>query len=149
MQFTADHATASPSSFVFDRLGLVIALIIIAAIFIQPFALVRPNRIAATAPVYIWNALPLLQALVLIVLALGTALIMALRSKSGVRLGILVITLIMLAISIGWSATYLTPTGNNYARVSPGGSLWLMVFALALAIGDTLVRLHLRPRHGW
>ena len=145
MQIIADRAAASPSRFAFDRLGLVIALIIILAMFIQPFALVRPNRVAATAPVYIWNALPLLQALVLIALALGTALIMALRSKSGVRLGILVITLIMLAISIGWSATYLTPAGNNYARVSPGGSLWLMVFALALAIGDTLVRLRLKP----
>lgn len=145
MQLTADRAAASPSRFAFDRLGLVIALIIIAAILFQPFALVRPNRVAATAPVYIWNALPLAQALVLIALTLGTALIMALRSKLALRLGILVITLIVIAIAIGWSATYLTPAGNNYARVSPGGGLWLIVFALALAIGDTLVRLNLKP----
>ncbi|MFC7067641.1 ABC transporter permease subunit [Brucella rhizosphaerae] len=144
MQLTADRAAAPPSRFTFDRLGLVIALIIIAAILFQPFALVRPNRVAATAPVYIWNALPLAQALVLIALTLGTALIMALRSKLALRLGILVITLIVIAIAIGWSATYLTP-GNNYARVSPGGGLWLIVFALALAIGDTLVRLNLKP----
>ncbi|MFD2651894.1 ABC transporter permease [Brucella rhizosphaerae] len=145
MQLTADRAAAPPSRFTFDRLGLVIALIIIAAILFQPFALVRPNRVAATAPVYIWNALPLAQALVLIALTLGTALIMALRSKLALRLGILVITLIVIAIAIGWSATYLTPAGNNYARVSPGGGLWLIVFALALAIGDTLVRLNLKP----
>lgn len=144
MQLTADR-TAAASRSVFDRLGLVIALIIIAALIIPPFALVRPNRVAATAPVYIWNAFPSLQAFALIVISLMTAFVMSVRTQLTLRLGLLVITLVALAIAMGWSATYLTPAGNNYARVSPGGSPWLLVFALALAIGDTLVRLHLKP----
>ncbi|HWT61942.1 MAG TPA: ABC transporter permease [Ochrobactrum sp.] len=144
MQLTADR-TAAASRSVFDRLGLVIALIIIAALIIQPFALVRPNRVAATAPVYIWNAFPSLQAFALIVILFITALVMSVRTQLTRRLGLLVITLVALAIAMGWSATYLTLAGNNYARVSPGGSPWLLVFALALAIGDTLVRLHLKP----
>lgn len=145
MQVAAGRTAASPSRFAFDRLGLVIAIIIVLSMVIQPFALVRPNRVAATAPVYIWSALPSLQAFAIIALSLITAAVMAMRTQLILRLGVLVITLVALAIAIGWSATYLTPAGNNYARVSPGGSLWLILFALALAIGDTLVRLRLKP----
>jgi len=145
MQTAAGRTVTSVSRHAFDRLGLVIALIIVVALFAQPFALVRPNRVAATSPVHLWNALPLLEALVLIAMALGSALVMALRSQLAFRLGILAATLVALVVGIGWSATYLTPADNNYARVSPGGGLWLIVFALALAIGDTLVRLRLRP----
>lgn len=145
MQTAAGPIAASSPRSAFDRLGLVIALIVVVALFAQPFSLVRPNRVAATAPVYLWNALPLLQAAVLIAMALGSALVMALRVRLVPRLALLAATLVALVIGAGWSATHLTPAGNAYARVSPGGGLWLLVFALSLAIGDTLVRLRLKP----
>lgn len=145
MQINAAQNTSPATRVSFDRLGIVIALIIILAMALQPFALVRPNRIAATAPVYIWQALPLLQSFILIALAIAAALIMVIRSSSHLRLAILTIVLITLALAMGWSATYLTPENNAYARVSPGGCLWCLLFAYALAIGDTLVRMKLKP----
>lgn len=145
MQIAAGRTAASSSRFAFDRLGLVIALIIVVALFAQPFALVRPNRVAATSPIHLWNALPLLPAAALIAMTLGSGLVMALRSHLVLRLGILVTTLVALVIGMGWSATHLTPVDNGYARVSPGGGLWLIVFSLSLAVGDTFVRLRLRP----
>jgi osmoprotectant transport system permease protein len=130
MPIQAETATASSSRLALDRLGLVIAAIILAALIFQPFALFRPNRIAATTPFYLWEALPLLQAATFIILALLTSAIMVIRTALKLRLGILVVTLIALALAIGWSATWLTPAGNNYARVSAGGAVWLMLFAL-------------------
>ncbi|MBV2142998.1 ABC transporter permease [Falsochrobactrum sp. TDYN1] len=144
MQSKADHATAAHARLSFDRLGLVIALIIIVAL-VQPFALVRPNRIAATAPVTILDALPFWQSLAMIALALGSVLAMVWRTAPQLRLAILSVSLLALAITIGSSASYLTPSDNDYARVSPGSSFWLMFLALALAIGDTFVRLQLKP----
>lgn len=145
MRIAAGSIADSPARFALDRLGLVISLILAMAIILQPFALVRPNRIAATAPIYIWNALPILQAAVIITLSFLAAALITVRSSPVLRLAILFITLVALAIGIGLSATDLTPSGNNYARVSPGGAVWLMLFALALAIGDTLVRMQLTP----
>jgi osmoprotectant transport system permease protein len=57
--------------------------------------------------------------------------------------GLLVLT--TLAILIGWSATYLTPADDTFARVSPGAGFWLLAFAFALLIADALIRLRLGP----
>lgn len=145
MQMTAGRDTAASSRFSIDRLGVVIALIVILSLLFQPFALLRPNRVAATAAVQVLNALPLAQALLLIGLMLTTVCLLVVRSPLKLRLCALVATLVATAIAIGFSARYLTPAGNNYARVSPGGAVWLLAFALALAIGDTLVRMRLAP----
>ncbi|QWK81776.1 ABC transporter permease [Ochrobactrum sp. BTU1] len=145
MQTSAGRTAAAPSLFTLDRLGTVIALLLILALVIQPFALVRPNRVAATAPVYILNALPLLPSFALSGLILVSSVVMANRSSLKLRLAVLLVTIIMAGLGIGLSATFLTPAGNNYARISPGAGFWLMLFALALAIGDTLVRMQLKP----
>ncbi|WP_312467521.1 ABC transporter permease [Brucella sp.] len=145
MQMTAGRNTAAALRFSLDRLGVVIALILIVSLIFQPFALLRPNRVAATAPVQVLDALPLAQALLLIGLILVTVGLLVVRSPLKLRLCAVVATLIATAIAIGFSARYLTPAGNNYARVSPGGTVWLLAFALALAIGDTLVRMRLAP----
>src|SRR5690606_21313625 len=135
MQSPADHAAAFPARFRIDRLGLVIALIVVLALTLQPFALVRPNRIAAAEPVFVASALAFWQSLVVIGLALASALMMALRTALLSRLAILCLTLLALAVAIGASANYLTPAESNYTRVSPGGCFWLLFLALALAIG--------------
>ncbi len=145
MQMSAARNTAASSRFSVDRLGMVIALIVIFSLLLQPFALLRPNRVAATAPVQVLDALPLPQALLLIGLMLITVGLLVMRSPLKLRLCALVATLLAVAIAVGLSARYLTPAGNNYARVSPGGTVWLITFALALAIGDTLVRMRLPP----
>ncbi|MCL7999948.1 ABC transporter permease [Brucella sp. 21LCYQ03] len=144
MQIAIGRITLS-SRFAIDHLGLAVSLIMLLAIIFQPFALIRPNRIAPADSIYLWQALPILQSTLLISLLLLTFGILVLRSSPVTRLIMLVITLVAFAIGIGWSATYLTPAGNNYARVSPGGCLWLILFALALAIGDSLVRMQLTP----
>ncbi len=145
MQITAGRNTAAALRFSIDRLGVVIALILILSLIVQPFALLRPNRVAATAPVQLVDALPFTQAVFLMGLILITVALLVVRSPLRLRLSALIATLIAVAIAIGLSADYLTPAGNNYARVSPGGTVWLITFALALAIGDTLVRMRLAP----
>jgi osmoprotectant transport system permease protein len=51
----------------------------------------------------------------------------------------------VLFVCIGWSGSYLTPDGDTFARVSPGGGFWLLVFAFALLVTDALTRLHFAP----
>lgn len=131
MQITAGRNTAAALRFSIDRLGVVIALILILSLIVQPFALLRPNRVAATAPVQLVDALPFTQAVFLMGLILITVALLVVRSPLRLRLSALIATLIAVAIAIGLSADYLTPAGNNYARVSPGGTVWLITFALA------------------
>src|SRR5690606_36463131 len=144
MQARAGSTSHSSTRFGLDRLGLVIAVLILAAIF-QPFAALRPNRIAAAAPVELWHALPFAQWVFLCALLQLCILIMVVRTKASLRFFILSIALFSLLFLIGSSGTYLAPADNNYARISPGGGFWFLLFALGLAIGDSVVKLKLKP----
>lgn len=144
MQARAGPTPNSSIRFRLDRLGLVIAILIAAAVF-QPFATLRPNRIAAAAPVELWHALPFAQWIWLCGLSLLCVLIMVVRTKASLRFLILSAALFSLLFLMGSSGTYLTPIDNNYARISPGSGFWLLLFALSLAIGDSVVKLNLKP----
>jgi osmoprotectant transport system permease protein len=144
MNLSGDNGHAcAPSRY--DRLGVVIGLAFSLAIFVMPFALVRPNRVAATVSVPVWQASDTLSVLVLGVTLLCAAAVVIFRTSPGLRLICLTAALVMLALFMGWSAGHLTPDNNSFARVSPGGGFWLLLSGLGLAIGDTLVRLRLGP----
>ncbi|TNC48435.1 ABC transporter permease [Rubellimicrobium rubrum] len=137
-------AAGRPNWLVFDKLGVLIGVIAAAGVML-PFALFRANRIVAGEGRGLAEALPSVVSAVLIgalVIGFMGALF---RVAPSVKLVAGVLALIGLAISIGWSARYLTPPEDTLARVSPAGGFWLLVLAFALLVADALIRLRPGP----
>ncbi|WP_375597843.1 ABC transporter permease [Devosia sp. Naph2] len=129
---------------VFDKLGLLIALIAFAgAVF--PFAVFRANRIVLGEGLLASSALPLPLAILLGLVALIGVGTMLLRVNPLIKLGIGLLALATLFVLIGQAATFLTPPDNTFARVSPGAGFWLLTFAFALMVTDALTRLKFGP----
>ncbi|WP_375449610.1 ABC transporter permease [uncultured Devosia sp.] len=144
MSIAITAASSRPAWLALDKLGVLIAII---AAFgaIQPFALFRANRIVLGEPRFLLDALPGFVSGVLIgVLLVGFATAL-LRFAVFAKLVAGFLVLGMLFVLLGWSAHYLTPEGDTFARVSPGSGFWLLVFAFALLVTDALTRLRLRP----
>ena len=142
---SAISASATPMRRAVDKLGVIIAAIAIAGLFLQPFALVRANRIVAAEGVMMWSALPALEAGLLIAALAAAVAVILMRSPVNLRLAVSVAAIAVLAVSVGHAGTYLTPADNNYARVSPGGGFWILLFAFAIALADATVRKKLSP----
>ena len=128
-----------------DKLGVIIALLVVAGVFFLPFVLSRPNRIVAGQPLVIGAALPALQAAFLYALIGLGALIALLRLPSPWRLGSAFLVIAALGYLLGTAANAMTPEGNTVARVSPGAGFWVLLFAFSLVAADALVRLRLGP----
>ncbi|HWU64253.1 MAG TPA: ABC transporter permease [Ensifer sp.] len=128
-----------------DRLGAVLVAIALAGLAFEPFALVRPNRIVAAQPVGLLSAIPPLEAWALLGVAISACSILLLRTWPALRLVVSALMLVLLAVAIGQSASYLTPPGNAYARVAPGGAFWIVSFAFSIALADASVRLKMSP----
>jgi osmoprotectant transport system permease protein len=129
----------------FDKLGVIVAAIGVAALTLQPFNLFRANRIVLGEPHPLWTALPPVEASLTIAAIVGGIVIVLLRTPNLLRLGASLAILALLGIMVGRSATYLIPADNSFARVSPGSGFWLLIFAFALTATDALVRLRLGP----
>lgn len=128
-----------------DKLGVVIALLVIVGTIFLPFVISRPNRIVQGEPLVIGAALPMLEAVLLYALvALGTAIAL-LHIASLWRLVASFVVIAALALLLGTAADGLTPDGNTVARVAPGGGFWVLLFSFALVAADALVRLRLGP----
>ncbi len=138
----ADRATARPR---LDRLGALIALLAAGAALLLPFAIARANRIVPGEGIGLSSALPPVEAVALalvLAVAIGIAVV---RTPIWIRLAASLVVLAALAIAIGRSASFLTPEGNTFARVSPGAGFWLLTFAFALLLADALTRARLGP----
>ncbi|MEJ5018351.1 ABC transporter permease [Ochrobactrum vermis] len=127
-----------------DKLGLVIAAIGLTGLLL-PFANFRANRIVQGEPRYLFEALPTEWALSLAVIVAAGLLIGVIHSHRLLRLLAALFCLASVMAAIGLAASYLSPTGNNYARVSPASGFWLLFFASALYVADGLVRLRAGP----
>ena len=127
-----------------DKLGLVIAAIGLSGLLL-PFANFRANRIVQGEPRHVFDALPNELALALAAIVAGGLLIGLVRSNNWLRLVAALFCLATVLAAIGLAATYLSPEGNNYARVSPASGFWLLFFASALYVADGLVRLRAGP----
>ncbi len=127
-----------------DKLGLVIAAIGLSSLLL-PFANFRANRIVQGEPRHVFDALPTELALALAAIVAGGLLIGLVRSNNWLRLVAALLGLATVLAAIGLAATYLSPEGNNYARVSPASGFWLLFFASALYVADGLVRLRAGP----
>lgn len=143
---TADIAApaARPTWLALDKLGVLIALIAAAGLFL-PFALFRATRIVLGEPRSILDALPSFPSGFLIGVLIVGFVVALLRFPVQAKLITGFLVLATLFVLIGQSATYLTPADNNFARVSPGAGLWLLVFAFALLVTDALTRLRFGP----
>lgn len=127
-----------------DKLGVLIALIAAAGASL-PFALFRANRIVLGEPRSLLDALPSFPSGVLIVALLIGFVVALLRFPIITKLVVGFLVLALLFVFIGWSASYLTPEGDTFARVSPGAGFWLLAFAFALLVTDALTRLRFAP----
>lgn len=128
-----------------DKLGVIIALLVLAGLFLLPFVISRPNRIVLGQPLAIAAALPLVHAAILYAMVALGALVALIRGPNLWRLVSSLVVLGALAVLLGTSASVLTPEGNTIARVSPGAGFWVLVFAFALVAADALIRMKLRP----
>lgn len=140
-------ATAGRAGFrlVPDKLGVVIVLLIGWALPFQPFAIFRANRIVLGEGRGLLEALPGGVAAGVALVVAAAALVALLRTPTGLRLAASLVAALALLVSVGLSATHLTPEGDTFARVSPGAGFWVTLAALALMAADALTRLRLKP----
>ncbi len=128
-----------------DRLGTVIAALIGVALFAAPFVTYRANRIVAGEGRLLTDALPPAGVVGTLAVVLGVALCAVLAHRPLVRLGAASLGLCVIFPAVGWSAGFVTPAGNTFARVSPSVGFWLLALAFALLAADALTRLRLGP----
>ena len=133
-----------PSWLALDKLGVLIALIAAAGAAL-PFALFRANRIVPGEGRSLADALPGLSSAFLTAALLVGFVVALLRFPVRAKLIAGLAVLAVLFVSIGWSAAFLTPPENSYARIAPGTGFWLLAFAFALLVADALTRLRLGP----
>lgn len=128
-----------------DGLGSVIAGLIGLALFASPFVTYRANRIVSGEGRLLVDALPPAGALGTIAVALGVALCAVLARKPLARLAAASVGLCVIFPAVGFSAGFVTPAGNTFARVSPALGFWLLALAFALLAADALTRLRFGP----
>lgn len=145
MTFIAAAPATLPRTIALDKLGVLIALIAAVGAILQPFALFRANRIVAGEGKALIEALPTAEAILVAVVLAAGIMVALLRTPAMLRLLTGLVVLAVLMVEIGRVATFLTPEGNTFARVSPGGAFWLTGFAFALLIADALTRRRLGP----
>jgi osmoprotectant transport system permease protein len=133
-----------PTWFALDKLGVLIVLIAAVGAAL-PFALFRANRIVPGEARSLFTALPELPAILLAAVLLVGIVTALLRFPVITKLVVGFVMLAVLFVLVGWSASYLTPEGDTFARVSPGAGFWLLVFAFALLVTDALTRLRFAP----
>jgi len=128
-----------------DKLGVVVALIVAAALAFEPFVTLRANRIASGAGVAWFAALPeslAVSGAVVVVVAAAAAIV---RSQARSRFAIAVAALLTVAYLVGETPSHLVGPGDALARVAPAGAFWLLVFAFAILLTDAIARLELGP----
>ena len=144
MSIAETAAATRPNWLALDKLGVMIALIAAAGAAL-PFALFRANRIVLGEPRSLLDALPGGPSSVLIVVLLIGFIVALLRFATIAKLIAGFVVLGVLFVFVGWSADFLTPPDDTFARVSPGAGFWLLVFAFALLVADALTRLRFKP----
>ena len=128
-----------------DKLGVVIAAILVYGAAVAPFATFRANRIVPGEGRTILEALPAWAGIWLLAVIAIAGIVALLRTPAPARLGAAAAALVALTVLVGLAALHLTPADNAYARVAPASGFWLLLFALVLLAADALTRLNLSP----
>jgi osmoprotectant transport system permease protein len=139
-------ATALPKRVIgLDKLGVVIALIVLVGWFALPFVDFKPNRILPGEPRSIFAALPPLHSAILAAVLAVSIPVSALRTPTIFRLAMSFLALAAIAIYVGIAGYFLTPEGDKLVRIAPGAGFWVLTGAFALLAADSLTRLRLGP----
>lgn len=144
LSISATSPSTRPTWLALDKLGILIALIA-AAGAVLPFSQFRANRIVLGESRSLLDALPSFASGFVVGVLLVGLVASALCLPTLAKLTAGLVALAVLLVAIGVSASFLTPEGDTFARVSPGAGFWLLVFAFALLVTDALTRLRLKP----
>ncbi len=128
-----------------DKLGVAIAVLAAAALFLEPLATLRANRIVSGKGLGILDALPPTLGAVGLVVVLGGAAFAFFRTRPVFRLLVGALVLITVAVLVGLAPSHVVPPGNALARVAPATGFWILVFAFAILITDAVAKLALGP----
>ncbi|NKJ38849.1 ABC transporter permease [Rhizobium sp. SG570] len=128
-----------------DRLGVVLVAGGALAAALMPFIIVKANRIAAGKPQLLTQLLGQPATMILLALLVAAALAVLFLRNQFLRLGIGTLAIAMLIVTLGLVSTAATPTGSTVARITPGGSFWVLLAVVGLMISDALVKLRLTP----
>jgi osmoprotectant transport system permease protein len=140
--------SVSPATFVayrVDKLGIVIAGFAVIAVFLEPFATFRANRIVSGKGLLLADALPASLAALGFVVILGGALLAVVRTRPARRLAVGAFVLAALGVLIGLVPEHVVPAGNALARVAPATGFWILIFVFAILIADAIAKLALGP----
>ncbi|MBS7707791.1 ABC transporter permease [Chelatococcus asaccharovorans] len=128
-----------------DRLGALVTLCVVLALWLAPFVSVRANRIVAGQPLTAIEALPVSAAAALWAVVLIVAAVALLVRSPWIRLITSVGGLLSLSVTVGFAASVLTPAGDSFARVSPASGFWFLTLGMALLAADSVTRLNFTP----
>jgi len=128
-----------------DRLGVVLVAAGVAATATMPFIIVKANRIAAGKPQLLTQLIAQPVVMALVALLLATALACLFLRNALFRLAVATLCIAVLLLAIGLVSTAATPTGSSSARITPGGTFWVLLAVVGLVISDALVKLQLTP----
>ncbi|AOI63653.1 ABC transporter permease [Burkholderia territorii] len=140
-----DRAVPSARRVTLDKVGILIGVLTIVAVFGMPFMVLRPNRIAAGTGLSTFAALPAMQGAALAALWVVGALWAMTASRPAWRLAAGCTWLATLAYAVGAAAAHLVAADDPLARVSPAAGVWLLLFAWAVLVADALARLAFGP----
>jgi osmoprotectant transport system permease protein len=128
-----------------DRLGVVLVAAGVLATATMPFIIVKANRIAAGKPLLLTQLIAQPIVVALIALLLATALACLFLRNALARLSVATLCIAVLLLAIGTVSTAATPVGSASARITPGGTFWVLLAVVGLVISDALVKLQLTP----
>jgi len=128
-----------------DRLGVVLVIAGVVAAALLPFIYVKANRIASGKPMLLTQLLDQPATIILTLLLIATAFAALFLQNAVLRLAISTLALAALIAAIGFAATTFTPANSNAARMTPGGSFWILLGVVGLIVSDALVKIRLTP----
>lgn len=129
----------------FDKLGVLVAVVIAAGALALPYATFRANRIVLGDARGVPEALPETAAFGLYAILAVTGVVALVRTPVTVRLAAGLAAIAALALTLGWAGGHLTPEGDAIARVSPASGFWVLLFAYTLLAVDATARLSPTP----
>ena len=128
-----------------DRLGTLLSVVGVAALWLLPFVVFKINRIVSGHPRVLFDVLPLWSTLTFYLTLTLVAVIAVAVGNARIRLIAALLGIVAVALVIGGAADALTPPGNRWVRISPGAGFWVLLIALGLVATDAIARLQPRP----
>ncbi|HXZ17922.1 MAG TPA: ABC transporter permease [Roseiarcus sp.] len=141
----ASAAAASLALGRLDKLGAAIAAIVAIALFAEPFATLRPNRIVSGKGLAFWDALPASAGSVGAAMIIAGAVVALVRGWQRLRLAAGASALAAVLVLLGLVPGHLVAPGNSLARVGAATGFWMLVFAFSILVTDAIAKLDLGP----